>query len=69
MSEALDFGWKVFADKQVVQIDSETEFTLSNFKIAVGPLIFGHILSISVLVFEIHFKVSKSKNSDQECSY
>ena len=52
--EALVWAWTLFSNKIVVnEKHFSFEFTLSNLKIATGPLYFGFTLSLIVLVLEI----------------
>ena len=51
---AVDFGWKMFANEQKeVKPLPRLYFSLSNLRIATGPLYLGHIIAILILYMEI----------------
>ena len=54
VTTAVDFGWKMFATEQKeVKPYRRLYFTLSNLRIATGPLYLGHIIAILFLYKEI----------------
>ena len=56
-SEALEFGWKFYqGESQYIHIGRNHRFSVSNTKIAIGPLILGSIFSLFVFIYEIIVK-------------